>query len=189
MEYEFLLGGSPAGWAVVMDRTLDLEIMTISIREGTERDAALILDFIRQLAEYERLEHEVSATEEGLRETLFGHRPAAEVLLAEVDGESAGFAVHFGTYSTFAGKPGIYLEDLYVKPHLRGAGVGSALLRRVAQIAVERGCGRVEWGVLDWNAPSISFYRSLGAEALDQWTKYRLAGEALERLASGGAGA
>jgi GNAT superfamily N-acetyltransferase len=140
---------------------------------------------IRALAEYERLAHQVTATEEQLRETLFGAKPSAEVLLAYGEQECAGYAVFFATYSTFVAQPGIYLEDLYVKPHLRGHGIGLALLRRLARIAMERGCGRVEWGVLAWNQPSIEFYRRLGAVPMDQWTKYRLAGEALERLAYG----
>ncbi len=143
----------------------------------------MILDLIRRLAEYERLAHVVAATEEGLRETLFGAKPAAEVLLADCEQECAGFAVFFVTYSTFLARPGIYLEDVYVKPQWRGKGVGSALLQRVAGIAVERGCGRMEWEVLDWNEPSIQFYKNLGAEPLQEWTRYRLTGEALERLA------
>ena len=150
-------------------------------------DVPLILDLIRQLAEYERHAHLVVATEERLRETLFGARPAAEVLLAEYDGESgpecAGFAVFFPNYSTYLAQPGTYLEDLYVRPHLRGRGAGLALLQHVARLAVERGCGRLEWGVLDWNEPSIRFYRGLGAEPLEDWTKYRLTGPALEKLA------
>ena len=162
--------------------------MPTIIRSATELDVPVILELIRQLAEYEHLSHQLAATEERLRKTLFGAKPAAEVLLADREGACAGFAVFFATYSTFLARPGIYLEDLYVKPHLRGKGVGSALLRRLAAIAVERGCGRVEWGVLDWNEPSIQFYKKLGAEALSEWTKYRLTGNALERLASRGLG-
>ncbi len=153
------------------------------IRSASETDIAVILDLIRQLAEYEQLAHEMAATEERLRETLFGSKPAAEVLLADNDLECAGFAVFFATYSTFLAQPGIYLEDLYVRPHARGKGVGSALLQRLAEIAVERGCGRIEWGVLDWNEPSIQFYKRLGAAPLNDWTKYRLTGKALDRLA------
>lgn len=156
---------------------------TIGIRSATELDVPVILDLIRQLAKYEQLAHELAATEERLRETLFGAKPAAEVLLADCERECAGFAVFFATYSTFLAQPGIYLEDLYVKPHVRGRGVGSALLQRLAGIAVERGCGRVEWGVLDWNEPSIQFYKNLGAEPLQEWIKYRLTGAAIERLA------
>jgi GNAT superfamily N-acetyltransferase len=162
--------------------------MAITIRSATELDVSVILDLIRQLADYERLAHLVAATEERLRETLFGSKSAAEVLLADYECECAGFAVFFASYSTFLAQPGIYLEDLYVKPHRRGRGVGSALLQRLAEIALERGCGRVEWGVLDWNEPSVKFYENLGAEPLREWTKYRLTGKALERLAFSGLG-
>lgn len=155
----------------------------IRIVAATELDLPVILDMIRALAEYEKLAHMVTATEERLRETLFGIKPAAEVLLAHDERECAGFAVFFATYSTFLAQPGFYLEDLYVKPHLRGKGIGLALLKHLARIATERGCGRVEWGVLDWNQPSIEFYKKLGAVPMDEWTKYRLTGEALERLA------
>lgn len=138
---------------------------------------------IRGLAEYENLAHVVTATEERLRETLFGGRPAAEVLLAYADEECAGFALFFPNYSTFLARPGIYLEDLYVKPHLRGRGIGLALLRHLAAIAVGRGCGRMEWEVLNWNEPAIEFYKKLGAEPLEGWTRYRLAGTPLTALA------
>jgi len=156
--------------------------MDPDIRPGTESDVPVILELIRGLAEYEKLAHLVQATEERLRGALFGSRPAAEVMLAYVDGECAGFALFFQNFSTFLAQPGIFLEDLYVKPHLRGKGVGSALLRRLAAIAVERGCGRMEWEVLDWNEPSILFYKKLGAQPMDEWTKYRLTGDALSRL-------
>jgi GNAT superfamily N-acetyltransferase len=162
--------------------------MSTTIRAGTALDVPVILDLIRQLAEYEQRAHVVEATEGRLCETLFGAKPAAEVLLADCERECAGFAVFFATYSTFLAQPGIYLEDLYVKPHMRGKGVGSALLQRLARIAVERGCGRIEWGVLDWNEPSIRFYKNLGAEPLQEWIKYRLTGNALERLAFRGLG-
>src|SRR5580693_8138161 len=155
---------------------------------ATEGDLPVILEMIRALAEYEKLTHLVTATEERLRETLFGSKPAAEVRLAYWERECAGFAVFFATYSTFLAQPGLYLEDLYVKPHLRGKGIGLALLKQLARIATERGCGRVEWGVLDWNQPSIEFYKKLGAVPMDEWTKYRLTGEALERLAYRDAG-
>jgi len=125
------------------------------------------------------------ADEETLRGSLFGERPYAEVLMASVDGESVGFALFFHNFSTFLGKPGIYLEDLYVRPAYRGSGAGRALLSRLAQLAVERSCGRLESWVLDWNEPSIGFYEKLGAEAMDDWTVYRLTGEALRRMASG----
>lgn len=157
--------------------------MPIAIRPATERDTPVVLDLIRQLAEYERLAHVVTATEERIRRTLFGPHPAAEAILAETESECAGFAVFFGTYSTHLAQPGLYLEDLYVKPHLRGQAIGKALLRRVAEIAVERGCGRLEWCALDWNEPAIRFYTNLGAEPLSAWTKYRLTREALQALA------
>lgn len=155
----------------------------LRIIPATEPDLPVILDLIHALAEYEKLAHVVTATQERLRETLFGVKPAAEVLLAHWDRECAGFAVFFETYSTFLAQPGLYLEDLYVKPHLRGKGIGSALLSRLARIATERGCGRLEWGVLDWNQTAIQFYKKLGAAPMDKWTKYRLTGEALENLA------
>jgi GNAT superfamily N-acetyltransferase len=154
----------------------------IRIVAATKLDLPVILDMIRALAEYEKLAHMVAATEERLRETLFGIEPAAEVLLAHYERECAGFAVFFATYSTFLAQPGLYLEDLFVKPHLRRKGIGLALLKHLARIATERGCGRVEWGVLDWNQPSIQFYKKLGAVLMDGWTKYRLTGEAFERL-------
>jgi GNAT superfamily N-acetyltransferase len=154
-----------------------------SIVAATERDVPLILEMIRGLAEYERLSHVVTATEDLLRESLFGKKAAAEVLLA-YDGDACeGFALFFSNYSTFLARPGIYLEDLFVKPHARGKGLGRALLREIARLAVERGCGRVEWSVLDWNEPSIGFYKKLGAVPMDEWTVFRLTGEALEGLA------
>jgi GNAT superfamily N-acetyltransferase len=155
----------------------------LQIVPATETDTRLLLDLIRELAEYEKLGHVVTATAERLGNTLFGARPAAEAILAYWDGECAGYAVCFPTYSTFLAQPGLYLEDLYVRPHLRGKGIGLELIRWVARRAIERGCGRMEWGVLDWNEPSIQFYRALGATAQDEWTKYQLAGEALSRLA------
>ena len=153
------------------------------IRSATEQDLPVILDLIKQLADYERLSDKVIATEQRLRDTLFGERPAAEVLLASSGGEIAGFAVFFTNYSTFLAKPGLYLEDLFVKPHARGKGIGKALLARLAKIAIERKCGRVEWSVLNWNEPSIRFYEALGAVALSNWTTYRLTGESLAQLA------
>ena len=156
----------------------------IAFRPGTVDDVPLVLAFIRALAEYERLPHEVVATEDGLRETLFGPRPYAEVVFATLDGVEAGFALFFHNYSTFLGRPGLYLEDLFVLPEHRGRGVGKDLLGHLARIAVERGCGRFEWWVLDWNAPSIEFYRRQGAVAMDEWTVMRVAGDALARLAS-----
>jgi len=157
--------------------------MELQIREATPADVPVILELIRGLADYEKLSHQVTATEEKLRATLFGERPVADVLLARTSGECTGFALFFPNYSTFLAKPGIFLEDLYVKPAWRGKGIGRALLSRVAAIARERGCGRLEWEVLDWNEPSIGFYKSLGAIPMDGWTKYRVTGEALEKLA------
>jgi len=145
-------------------------------------DVPTILGFVRELAEFERLLDRVCATEDDLRASLFGARPYAEVVLAESDGP-VGFALFFHNYSTFLGRPGIYLEDIYVRPEARGRGVGRALMAYVARLAVERGCGRFEWAVLDWNSRAIAFYRSLGAEAMDEWTVYRLTGKPLERLA------
>ena len=154
----------------------------IDIRRATEADTAQILQFIRELARYERLEHEVAATEAQLRETLFGPRPYAEVLIANAAHEPVGFALFFHNYSTFRGQPGIYLEDLYVKEHMRGQGVGRQLLRQLARLAIERRCARLEWAVLEWNAPSIAFYRNLGAQPMEDWRTFRLTGAALEQL-------
>jgi GNAT superfamily N-acetyltransferase len=155
----------------------------VSIRQTTAADVPLILSFIRGLAEYERLAHSVVATEEVLRSSLFGARPAAEVVIAEVDGTAAGFALFFHNFSTFIGKPGIYLEDLFVLPAMRGRGIGKALLQHLAGLAVRRDCGRLEWAVLHWNKPAIGFYQSLGAVPMSEWSVYRLAGESLKRLA------
>jgi len=150
---------------------------------ATEDDVPLILSFIRELAEYERLSHEVVATEEALRNALFGERRVAEVVLGYLGDDPAGFALFFHNFSTFLGKPGIYLEDLYVRPGYRSAGVGRALLVHLARLATERGCGRLEWSVLDWNEPAIGFYRGIGASPVSGWTVYRVTGEALEDLA------
>ncbi|HLH00969.1 MAG TPA: GNAT family N-acetyltransferase [Bryobacteraceae bacterium] len=155
----------------------------LSIRPASDSDVPLILRFIEKLGEYEKLSHEVVATEAALRKYLFGPRPMAEVILAYWGGEAVGFALFFHNFSTFLARPGIYLEDLFVEPEHRGKGIGKALLMRLAGIAVERGCGRLEWSVLDWNEPSIQFYRKLGAVAKDEWTIYRLTGAALENLA------
>jgi len=155
-----------------------------AIRSASESDVQLILQFIRDLAEYERLAHKVVATEEQLRASLFGSPRFAEVIIGEEDGVAVGFALFFHNYSTFLAQPGVYLEDLFVKPEARGRGYGKALLARLAQLARERGCGRVEWAVLDWNTPSIEFYKSLGALPMDDWTVFRLTGDALEALAN-----
>ena len=157
---------------------------SLVLREATESDTSLVLKFIKDLAKYERLDHTVVATEESVRETLFGPRRYAEVLLAEWDGKPAGFALFFHNYSTFLAKPGIYLEDLFVEPELRGKGIGKALLRKLAEIAVMRNCGRLEWAVLDWNEPSIQFYKSLGAIPMSDWIINRLTGDALKALAA-----
>lgn len=156
----------------------------LQLRPATRDDVPLILRFIRGLAEYERLPHECVATEERLRATLFGARPAAEVQLAFLDGEPAGFALFFHNYSTFLAQPGIYLEDLFVEPRFRGRGVGRALLSRLAKLAVERDCGRLEWSVLDWNTDAIGFYEKLGARGMTDWTVHRLTGDALTTLAT-----
>jgi GNAT superfamily N-acetyltransferase len=156
----------------------------LMIRPASETDVPLILTLIRGLAEYEKLAHEVVATEELLRVTLFGLHRYAEVLIGDAPDEpGVCFAVFFHNFSTFLGRPGIYLEDLYVKPHLRGRGYGRALLARLAAIAIERKCRHVEWAVLDWNEPAIAFYRSLGARPNEGWTVFRVAGEALDELA------
>ncbi|HEY2988763.1 MAG TPA: GNAT family N-acetyltransferase [Candidatus Binatia bacterium] len=154
------------------------------IEPATERDVPVILSLIKGLAEYEKLSHEVVATEASLRDSLFGARRVAEVLLGYAGTEAAGFAVFFHNYSTFLGRPGIYLEDLFVLPQWRRRGLGTQLLRHMAREAVARNCGRLEWSVLDWNEPAIRFYEKLGARAMDEWTVFRLTGDALKRLAS-----
>lgn len=156
----------------------------LRIESPTEDDVSVILGFIRKLAEYEKLSHQVTATEELLRDTLFGGRRVAEVLIAYLEDEPAGFALFFHNFSTFLGRPGIYLEDLFVEPAHRGKGIGKALLIEIAKIAKERNCGRFEWAVLDWNRPAIEFYRGLGALPLDDWTLFRVTGEALDNLAA-----
>lgn len=153
-----------------------------AFRYANEQDTGIILDFIKELATYENMLDEVVATEELLKEWLFDKK-AAEVLFALEDGKEVGFALFFHNYSTFLGRAGIYLEDLYVKPEYRGKGYGKALLKELARIAVERGCGRLEWSCLDWNQPSIDFYLSLDAKPMDEWTLYRATGETLHKLA------
>jgi GNAT superfamily N-acetyltransferase len=156
----------------------------VTVRVATPDDVALIFRFIRDLAEYEKLLHEVEASEADVRRDLFGPAPRVFCDVAEADGEPVGFALWFYNYSTFRGRHGIWLEDLFVKPDKRGVGAGKALLRGLARRCVDEGLGRLEWAVLDWNAPSIAFYDSLGALALDDWTTRRLTGEALTRLAA-----
>ena len=157
--------------------------MNATIRPARPDDAPTIANLIRDLAVYEKLEDQARATAADLARHLFGDRPVAEVLVAELAGEPVGYALYFATFSTFRGQPGLFLEDLFVRPEHRGQGIGKALLAAVARIAVERGCGRLEWSVLDWNAPSIEFYRSQGAVPMDEWTIFRVADLALLELA------
>lgn len=159
-------------------------ISEFRIERAAARDLPLIFSFIKELADYERLSHEVVATEESLGDSLFGARPAAEVVIGYYKEAPVDFALFFHNYSTFLGQRGLYLEDLYVKPEARGRGLGRAMLIYLARLAKERKCGRLEWAVLDWNEPAIKFYQSLGAAALDGWTTYRLTGEPLESLAA-----
>lgn len=155
------------------------------LEPATERDIPLILRLITGLAEYEKLAHEVRATEDTLRASLFGERRDAEVVIARAASEPVGFALFFHNYSTFLGQRGLYLEDLFVMPEWRGRGAGRALLTYLARLAIERNCGRLEWAVLDWNEPAIRFYKSLGARPLEEWTVNRLTGESLQQLAAG----
>ncbi|HEY6187227.1 MAG TPA: GNAT family N-acetyltransferase [Pyrinomonadaceae bacterium] len=157
----------------------------LRIEKASEGDVPVILSFIRELAEYERMSDEVVATEDLLRTALFGERAMAEVVIAYRDEQAVGFALFFHNFSTFLGQPGIYLEDLYVQPHARGQGIGRALLAHLARLAKERGCGRVEWAVLDWNEPAIRFYQGLGAVPMSEWTVFRATGDTLDRLAQG----
>lgn len=160
-----------------------VSLMSVEIRPATASDLPAMMVLVRELAEYERLAHAVVATEASFAAALFGERPTAEALVAIVDGEMVGYAIYFQNFSTFVGRAGIYLEDLYVRPACRGKGIGKGLLARVAQVAVERQCQRLEWAVLDWNEPSIQFYKSLGAEPLDEWTIFRMAPAAIAKLA------
>jgi GNAT superfamily N-acetyltransferase len=154
----------------------------IRIEKTTEKDIPLIFAFIKRLAEYEKLSHEVVATEETLRETLFGERRFAEVVIAYYNNIAAGYALFFHNFSTFIGRPGLYLEDLFVQPEFRGKGIGKSLLLHLAQIAVERKCGRMEWAVLNWNESAIAFYKQLGAASMNEWTVYRLTDDVLKAL-------
>ena len=162
---------------------------SLHIEAATAADVPTILQMIRELAEFERLLDQVTATEEQLQEGLFGSRPSAEVIMGRLQpgGEVVGFALFFHNFSTFLARPGIYLEDLYVRQKFRGQGYGEALLRRLAQLAIERKCGRLEWSVLDWNHRAVDFYKSLGAVPMDEWTMYRVTGAALDRLGAGAA--
>ncbi len=154
------------------------------IKKAGEKDTGLILNFIKKLAEYEKLENEVTATGDLLKENLFGERPVAECLLAYYENKPVGFAIYFFNFSTFLAKPGLYLEDLFVLPEYRGKGFGKAMLVHLAKIAVEKDCGRFEWAVLDWNEPALKFYESLGAVKLDDWIIHRVTGKALHQLAN-----
>ena len=156
----------------------------VQVRVATADDVALVHRLMRGLAVYEKLEHALVSTEADLAEALFGAHPACEALVAEVEGKPVGFALYYRNYSTFVGKPGLYLEDLFVVPEARGKGAGKALLARLATITVERGYARLEWAVLDWNDPAIGFYKSLGAVPMDEWTVYRMSGQALASLAA-----
>lgn len=162
--------------------------MTISIRPATPADLPLIAQLIRDLADYEKLLHEVRFDEAVLGQKLFGNRPYAEVVIGEIDGAAQGFALFFHNFSTFEGKPGIYLEDLFVQPDARGTGLGKALLSHLAMLAVERDCARLEWSVLDWNSPAIGFYQKLGARLMDEWTVMRVDGTALQQLGAAARG-
>ena len=166
-----------------MQQPMQTRIPGFVIRLAEKEDAGLILRFIKGLADYEKLSQEVTATEDLLRETLFGARQVAEVIIGEYRGDAVAFALFFHNYSTFLGRSGIYLEDLFVKPEMRGHGFGKVLLAYLAKLATERKCGRVEWSVLDWNTSAIGFYQKLGAVAKDEWTVHRLTGEALDQLA------
>lgn len=167
-----------------MKKIFKTENEKFSLRFAAKEDVKLILKFIRDLAEYENLLNEVVATEEILMDSLF-NRKTAEVIIGEYDGKPIGFALFFNNFSTFLGQPGIYLEDLYVEPNMRGKGLGKIMLSFLAKLAIERNCGRLEWWCLDWNEPSIKFYKHLGAKSMDDWTVYRVCDEALENLAKG----
>jgi len=158
-------------------------VRDIEVQPATDADVPLILQLIKALAEYERLAHEVVATEAMVRESFFGAAPHAQAVIARIDGDAVGLMIWFSTYSTFLSRPGIYLEDLFVLPAWRGKGVGKALLRHLARLALDRGCGRIEWSVLDWNETAIRFYRGIGARPMDEWTVYRMTGDAIKQLA------
>jgi len=162
---------------------IETALTDFNIRSSNADDCPLILQFIKELAEYEKLSHEVVATPQILQQSLFGERPYAEVLIAEYQATPVAYALFFHNLSTFTGRPGIYLEDIYVQPEMRGKGFGKSMLSYIAKLAVERNCTRVEWSVLDWNEPSIQFYRSIGAIPLEKWTVQRLHGEALSKFA------
>jgi len=165
-----------------MSKKIETKIENVTFRLAEPKDVGLVLDFIKELANYEKLLHEVVASEEILMETIFENK-AAEVVIAEYDKEPVGFALFFHNFSTFLGRPGLYLEDLYVRPEMRGRGIGKLLLAYLAKLAIDRKCGRLEWWCIDWNTPSIEFYKSLGALPMDEWTVYRVTDKALVDLA------
>lgn len=168
---------------MIKEETVKTSIPDFTIRYASGKDTKLILDFIRKLAEYEELLHEVEATERQLEKYLFGDNPKAEVVIGEYEDKPVGFALFFHNFSTFLGKPGIYLEDLFINPESRGKGFGKAMLTYLAKTAKERGCGRLEWSVLDWNQSAIDFYKQLGAIPMNEWTVYRVTGDSLNELA------
>ena len=168
----------------MMSRPFRTKIIGLTLRFATIDDVPDILDLIKELADYEKLSHEVVATEEKLKESLFGERPVAEVIIADYMTKPVGFSLFFHNFSTFLGQPGIYIEDIYIKPEQRGMGIGKTILVYLAGLAIERGCGRIEWSVLDWNINALNFYNGLGARAMDGWTVFRLTGETLSRLSN-----
>jgi GNAT superfamily N-acetyltransferase len=174
---------SPQRELIKMNHKIPTQIPALTLRFAQEADVPLILSFIKKLAEYEKLSHEVVTDEATLRQSLFGERRVAEVIIGDYNDEPVAFALFFHNFSTFLGRPGIYLEDLYVNPAMRGQGIGQMMLTYLAKLAVERGCGRLEWWVLDWNEPAINFYKKLGAQPMDEWTVYRLTGATLAQLA------
>lgn len=185
-EAEVRWDAEPQGFPVVMPEKETMKMAAndiVQVMAATAADVPIILDLIRGLAEYEKLSTEVVASEELLHQHLFGPKPVAEVRIAWLRNEAVGFALYFHNFSTFLGRPGIYLEDIYVRPEFRGKGIGKALLKEVARVAAERKCGRLEWSVLDWNEPAIRFYKSLGAKPMSEWTVYRMTAEAIEKLA------
>jgi GNAT superfamily N-acetyltransferase len=166
-----------------MNKKLNLNSMDFRIRKADKADTIIIVEFIRELAEYEKLLDQVKVTEKNLKENLFGERPFAEAIIGELNAKPIAFALFFHNYSTFLGKPGLYLEDLYVQPKFRGQGYGKIILSYLAKLAINRNCGRFEWSVLDWNEPAIQFYQKIGAKPMSEWTVQRLDGKALEKLA------
>ena len=165
-----------------MDRPIRTKIIGLTLRFATVDDVPVILELIKELADYEKLSHEVMATEEMLKKSLFGERPVAEVIIADYLTKPVGFSLFFHNFSTFLGRPGIYIEDIYIKPEHRGMGIGKTILSYIATLAVERDCGRLEWCVLDWNTTTLNFYNGLGARALDEWTVCRITGDTLSKL-------